>query len=357
MTIDPPLLDLADVRVIADETCILDLPALTIGAGENAAILGANGSGKSTLVKLIARQLYPHYGAQVRIFGQESWNVFDLRKLLGIVSGAMQLDFDADPPLETLDCVVSGFFASRGLWAHQHYTQAMIDAARAALEEVGASHLIGRSMASLSTGEARRVLIARALAHRPRALLLDEPLTALDAKLRDALRVEIDALLRRLGITAIYVTHDQVEAMTLADRIVVMEHGKVAQAGTPREIYQAPATRFVADFIGTMNRLAGEWREGAFVTAAGTVPWPTGHAGAREILFRPESARLVADGAHLDGTVTAAFFMGDRTRLFVAAGDGPPLVLDTAERRDFARGDKVALALDPDAILTLKDEP
>ena len=99
--------------------------------------------------------------------------------------------------------------------------------------------------------------LARALAVQPRALLLDEPLTALDAKLRDSLRLEIDQLLRRLGITAIYVTHDQAEAMALGDRIVVMEHGRVAQVGRPRDIYQRPATRFVAEFIGTMNRLSG----------------------------------------------------------------------------------------------------
>src|SRR3546814_4769467 len=144
---------------MADETCILDLPALTIGAGESAAILGANGSGKSTLVKLIARQFYPLYGADVRIFGQENWNVFELRRLLGIVSSTMQLDFDAAPPLEVLDCVVSGFFASRGLCAHQHVPQEMVDVSRAALEEVGASRLIGSSLASLSTGEASRVLL------------------------------------------------------------------------------------------------------------------------------------------------------------------------------------------------------
>src|SRR5436305_1563371 len=127
-------------------------------------------------------------------------------------------------------------------------------------------------------------------------LLLDEPLTALDAKLREQLRVEIDRLLRRLGITAVYVTHDQAEAMALGDRIVVMEKGRIAQAGTPQEIYHRPATAFVADFIGTMNRLAGEIVDGHLVVAAGRLP--LGRVAAREVMFRPEDVRLVRLGEH-----------------------------------------------------------
>ncbi len=123
--------------------------------------------------------------------------------------------------------------------------------------------LADRRIDQLSGGQRQRVALARALAVRPRALLLDEPLTALDAKLRDTLRVEIDALLRRLSITSIYVTHDQSEAMALGDRIVVMDHGKVAQIGAPREIYFTPASRFVAEFIGSMNRLEGRVEAGA----------------------------------------------------------------------------------------------
>ena len=156
--------------------------------------------------------------------------------------------------------------------------------------------LADRSIDQLSGGQRQRVALARALAVQPRALLLDEPLTALDAKLRDSLRLEIDQLLRRLGITAIYVTHDQAEAMALGDRIVVMEHGRVAQVGRPRDIYQRPATRFVAEFIGTMNRLSGSVRDGAFVTAAGRIPWPDAPAGATEVLFRPEDVTPGGDG-------------------------------------------------------------
>jgi len=119
-----------------------------------------------------------------------------------------------------------------------------------------------RRVDQLSGGQKQRVALARALAPQPRVLLLDEPLTALDAKLRDVLRVEIDALLRRLRMTAVYVTHDQAEAMALGDRIVVMSQGQVAQVGRPRDIYFTPRSRFVAEFVGTMNRLHGVVRDG-----------------------------------------------------------------------------------------------
>ena len=162
--------------------------------------------------------------------------------------------------------------------------------------------LADRNIDQLSGGQRQRVALARALAVQPSALLMDEPLTALDAKLRDSLRLEIDQLLRRLGITAIYVTHDQAEAMALGDRIVVMEHGRVAQVGRPREIYQRPATRFVAEFIGNMNRLNGSVREGAFLTDAGRIPWPDAPADATEVFFRPEDVTLAEAATHLNGS-------------------------------------------------------
>src|SRR2546426_2509717 len=130
-----------------------------------------------------------------------------------------------------------------------------------------------RRVDQLSGGKKQRVALARALAIRPRALLLDEPLTALDAKLRDGLRIEIDALLRRLGMTAVYVTHDQAEAMALGDRIVVMAQGRVAQVGRPRDVYFTPQSRFVAEFVGTMNRLRGVARDGHLEVMGGRIPW------------------------------------------------------------------------------------
>ena len=180
-----------------------------------------------------------------------------------------------------------------------------------------------RGIDQLSGGQRQRVALARALAVRPRALLLDEPLTALDAKLREQLRVEIDRLLRRLAITAIYVTHDQAEAMALGDRIFVMENGRIAQAGTPQEIYFNPATAFVADFIGTMNRISGEAVDGHLVLRSGRLP--LGAIAAREVMFRPEDVRIVAPGEHhFSATVISSFFLGDHTRLLVDAGGSRP---------------------------------
>src|SRR5262249_47055433 len=167
-----------------------------------------------------------------------------------------------------------------------------------------------RHIDQLSGGQRQRVALARALAVEPRALLLDEPLTALDAKLREALRLEIDQLLRRLGITAIYVTHDQAEAMALGDRIVVMEHGRGAPVGRQRGIYHRPATRFGAEFVRPMNRLSGRTSRDAFISSAGSIPWPDAPPGRSSVMFRPEDVRVAEAAGHLNGTVAAVFFFG-----------------------------------------------
>ena len=233
---------------------------------------------------------------------------------------------------------------------------ARADRARRVEEMLELMHLggfAGRRIDQLSGGQRQRVALARALVVRPRVLLLDEPLTALDAKLRDSLRLEIDRLLRGLGITAVYVTHDQGEAMALGDRIVVMAKGRVAQVGTPREIYYQPADGFVADFIGTMNRLNGTVRDGTLSVGRATLPW-TGADGAVDLLVRPEDLALAgeADG-HLGGRIAAAVFLGDRTRLVVEPADGPPLTVDAAGRSELGRGDRVWLRVDPARLLAV----
>ncbi|MDV6331828.1 ABC transporter ATP-binding protein [Asticcacaulis sp. 201] len=228
-----PLLDIRDASVVRGKRHLLDGLSLTVRAGQHTAILGPNGSGKSTLVKLITRQLYPLAGAHVSIFGHERWNVTELRGLMGIVSSAMQLDFDADPPLEVFDCVISGFFAARGLWKHA-VTDDMKTCSHEALVQAGAAHLIGRNVSTLSTGEARRVLIARALVHRPKALLLDEPCAGLDPAAR---RLFLEGL-RDLATatTLLMVTHHIEEILPEMGHIVMLRDGRVLREGDKAEL-------------------------------------------------------------------------------------------------------------------------
>jgi putative spermidine/putrescine transport system ATP-binding protein len=229
------------------------------------------------------------------------------------------------------------------------------------LEMMKITELRNRRIEQLSGGQKQRVALARAIAVRPRLLLMDEPLTALDAKLRDTLRVEIDSLLRSLGITAIYVTHDQAEAMALGDRIVVMEIAKVAQIGTPREIYFKPQNRFVADFIGTINRIKCFVKEDHLTFPNGNISLksvPFVHAKENEeieIFFRPENAEVVEKGqGHLRSIVAGSFFMGDHTRLLIHWGDTEYLTIEAKGYQSFKKGQEVEIHIDPSALLTLK---
>jgi putative spermidine/putrescine transport system ATP-binding protein len=332
-------------KTFPDGTRALEPLDLDIRAGETLVVLGPSGCGKTTALRIIAGLEAPDPGGRVLFDGADVTQVAIERRNVGLVFQSYALFPNMDV---------------RGNIAYGLRIRGLVNAERdARVDEMLAmmriEALADRRIDQLSGGQRQRVALARALAVRPRALLLDEPLTALDAKLRDTLRVEIDALLRRLGITSVYVTHDQAEAMALGDRIVVMDHGKVAQIGAPRDIYFTPASRFVAEFIGTMNRLEGRVEDGRFVTAAGAIPWPGAPAGAQHVLFRPESVRLADAGSgQLAGTVSAAFFLGDRTRLFIECA-GQSLIAETAERREFARAAPVHLVIDGDTLLTLRD--
>ena len=234
-----PLLDIHNATVIRGDRMLIDLPDLAIAQGQHTAILGPNGSGKSTLVKLITRQLYPlareNGSSHVRIYGRERWHVSELRKLLGIVSPALQLDYTSETPLEVFDAVVSGFFAARGLGLDHEVASSMRERAHEALEQVEASSLIGREMASLSTGEARRVLIARALVHRPRALLLDEPCAGLDPASRRRF-LETLRQLARHGTTLLLVTHHVEEILPEIDHVLLLRDGRLLQEGSKASV-------------------------------------------------------------------------------------------------------------------------
>jgi putative spermidine/putrescine transport system ATP-binding protein len=322
-------------------TRVLEPLDLTIEPGETLVLLGPSGCGKTTTLRLIAGLEQPDAGGQVLFDGQDVSALGIEKRNIGMVFQSYALF----PNMSVAQNIGYGLKIRKMPLAER---RARIDEMLAMMR---IEALADRAIDQLSGGQRQRVALARALAAQPRALLLDEPLTALDARLRDTLRTEINLLLRSLGITAIYVTHDQAEAMALGDRIVVMEHGRVAQVGAPRDIYHHPASAFVADFVGSMNRLPGHAVAQGFETPAGTLNWKAPE-GVKEILFRPEDTRLAPDGA-LAGTVTAAFFLGERLRLLVDAGGEVPLIVDAPSRAPLQAGSPVRLALDSAGIITL----
>jgi putative spermidine/putrescine transport system ATP-binding protein len=308
-------------KTFADATRALESTTLDIAAGETIVLLGPSGCGKTTTLRIIAGLESPDAGGRV-LFGEEDVTPLPIEKR-GV--GMVFQSYALFPNMTVAENV--GY----GLRVRETERNERDRRVAEMLELVDLGAFGARRVDQLSGGQRQRVALARALAIRPRVLLLDEPLTALDAKLREQLRVEIDRLLRGLGITAVYVTHDQAEAMALGDRIVVMEKGRIAQAGTPQQIYHHPATAFVADFIGTMNRM---------------------RLAGRDVMFRPEDVRIVRAGEHqLEGTVVSSFFLGDHTRLVVDAGGAAPLITETTQRRQWQRGETVHLAIAEGAIL------
>jgi iron complex transport system ATP-binding protein len=230
-----PLIEFEHVSVKRGDTLALDDVSLRIGAGEHVAILGPNGCGKSTLIKAITRECYPlaREESRVRIMGRDRWNVFELRNMLGIVSNDLMAACTRD--VTGFDIALSGFFASVGIWPHQEITAAMREKADAALARLEASYLRDRFTDEMSSGEARRVLLARALVHEPKALILDEPSTALDLFAQHELR-EILSKLAREGTGIVMVTHHLSDLIPEIERVVLMSQGKIAADGPKADI-------------------------------------------------------------------------------------------------------------------------
>jgi putative spermidine/putrescine transport system ATP-binding protein len=220
------------------------------------------------------------------------------------------------------------------------------------------SGLENRRIDQLSGGQRQRVALARAVAIRPGILLLDEPLTALDAALRDRLRGELNRLLRALGITTIYVTHDQSEAMELGDRVVVMQKGLIAQIGSPREIYFTPRSRFVAEFIGAANIVEAAIEGGHLVLPGGRQPIHCdGDMPAAVAMIRPETIRVTSAGAAaLSGTIDSVSFIGDRQRLVVSGASNRLLSVDAPNTVRAEAGERIGLSIAPDAVRLLPPE-
>jgi iron complex transport system ATP-binding protein len=247
------LIALHDATVVLGGRRILDGLTFAIDSGQHTAILGPNWAGKSTLIRLITLQIYPaardNGVPPIRVFGRERWNVFALRSRLGIVSADLHDRFvhgNANGVLTGVDAVVSGFFATQGIFAHQHVTDAMRKDAVDALERVGAAHLARATLDTMSTGEARRVLIARALVHRPAALMLDEPTRGLDLVARHAFMERVRAVARE-GTTILLVTHHVDEIIPEIDRVILMQQGRVAFDGPKAAVLTTPRVSAVFD--------------------------------------------------------------------------------------------------------------
>jgi len=300
------------------------------------AILGPSGCGKTTLLRCIAGFLEPDEGAIY--FGRD--NVAGLPPQKRGTAMVFQ-NYALWPHMSIFDNVAYGL-RLQGV-PREKIRQRVIEVLEL-VEMMVASDILERKPTALSGGQQQRIALARALVVQPKVLLLDEPLSNLDAKVRQRLRVEVRRLQRRVGITTIYVTHDQEEALSMADQVVVMDSGVVRQIGTPEEIYRSPTTAFVAEFLGVTNVLAGHSTDGgrAIAVAGSTIPIaaPDGEV---TVVFKADAAHLLESGSPVDsdavifeGDLAEVFFVGSTYRHYVAVGQ-EMLLVDcphrTAERR------------------------
>ena len=313
--------------------------SLQIEAGEFVVFLGPSGSGKTTLLRMIA--------------GLES-----------IDAGHLTIDGVRSEGLAPGQRNLAMVFQNYALYPHMTVAQNMgfglrniglpaatIEArVREAARMLEMERLLERRPAGLSGGQRQRVAIGRAIVKEPKAFLFDEPLSNLDAALRVRTRVELAELHQRLGATMIYVTHDQTEAMTLADRIVILNNCRIEQVGTPMEVYTRPASRFVASFVGSpaMNFLPVTAAEGGVRLGDGAMialPGAPSVRGPGELGIRPEELR-VTEGGPVRGTATVIERLGDRTLVHVRLADGTQVVAQDGGKSTLGVGDNVSLAFD-----------
>jgi putative spermidine/putrescine transport system ATP-binding protein len=345
-------------KAFANSTVVKDFN-LDIDRGEFVSFLGPSGCGKTTVLRMVAGFEEPTAGS-IAIGGKDVTRLKPNQRNIGMV-------FQAYALFPNLTVAQNIAFGLKVAGVSKEDTDKRV---KEMLALISLPHLGDRYPYQLSGGQQQRVALARALAPRPKVLLLDEPLSALDAKVRVSLREEIRSIQKNLGITTIFVTHDQEEALSISDRIVVMYDGKVEQVGTPFEIYNRPATRFVASFVGTLNILNATVAnselgtlniDGQKVVAKGIL---TGlAAGAtRSLALRPEALSLNGVGGQrnrLDGTVEEVDFLGSVVRIRVRFKENA-VSMDTFNNPNAPPpklGEAVTVSFSPEDLLVLEAEP
>jgi putative spermidine/putrescine transport system ATP-binding protein len=319
LTIAGTAVELIDIVKSYGSHRALEGVSLDIHPGEFVALLGPSGCGKTTLLRALSG-LDSIDGGRILIDGKDVARVPANRRDIGMVFQSYSLF----PHLTVMQNVEFGL-RMRRIDARRRVARAT-----EALELVGLEDRGERYAHELSGGQQQRVALARALVTRPRVLLLDEPLSALDAKVRVSLREQIRRIQRDLGITTVFVTHDQEEALAVADRVAVMNSGMIEQIGTPEQLYLTPSTPFVADFVGLSNRLDGVAHDGVVTVQGQELPLLAGESTGEVTAFvRPEDVVFSAE-AGIDATVVASSFLGSLRRTTVRLADGTVMAVQHA---------------------------
>ncbi|QBJ97004.1 ABC transporter ATP-binding protein [Rhodococcus sp. ABRD24] len=326
------MIGIKGVRVRYGDKTVVPHLDLEVGSGEFVALLGPSGCGKSTLLRALGG-FVPISSGSIVVDGRDVTKVEPERRGIGFVFQSYALF----PHLTVAQNV------QFGLKVHRLPKTEVVARTTEVLELTGLDTFANATPSELSGGQQQRVAIARVLATKPSVMLMDEPLSNLDARLRVTLRDEIKRLHRELGVTTVYVTHDQEEALALADRVAVMNAGRIEQIGSPQEVYHSPVNRYVGEFVGSIDVLESRTRSLFGVVRGG------------DLALRPERLRL-ADGAGLEcvasGTVTDAAFLGSTTRYRVEVGGQALTMLAGSDRNTVLHvGDEVRCGFDlPDLI-------